>query len=196
MCFIWAVTDTHMIPLGYMLKDVASPAPEWMKAPVVTAVHSLSNCVSSDFADYIRLWKHNGWWLFDTPKAVKDAAASQGIAADQLTLFYYEAYDQQYDDESKRWQRISADDSFATDVVLPTSAKLSGFDVVTFNAGTSPECSPLSCNGLAAELPVNDFCLFASFEDAHAALERGEFKDCEPGPYQIVAVYQVGSAVA
>ena len=177
-----------MIPLGYMLKNVASPAPEWMNTPTVTTVHSLSNCVSSNFADYIQLWKHNGWWLFDTPKAVKDAAASQGIAAGRLGLFYYEAYDQQYDDEGNGWQPIAPDDAFPTEVIPPDRATLSGFDVVT------PECSPLSCNGLAAHLPVNERCLFDSFEEADAALERGEFRDSEPGPYRIVAVYHVDNA--
>lgn len=186
--------DEHMIPLGYMLKRVASPAPQWIGAAGVREVHSLSNCVSSDFADYIPLWKHNGWWLFDTPKAVEDAAADKGIALDGLSLFYYEAFKEQYDAEAKAWQPISPEADFPTNVVPPASAALSGFDVVTFYVGTSPECSPLSCNGLAADVPVNDRCLFDRFDEAYAALERGEFRECEPGPYRIVAVYQVDLA--
>jgi len=185
------MSDMNMIPLGYMLKDVASPPPEGMKLHAVTAIHSLSGCVSSNFGDYIPLWEHNGWWLFDTPKAVNDAADALGVESSSLGLFYYEAYDQQYDDQAKRWQPISADDAFPTDVVPPGSSTLSGFDVVTFCVGTSPECSPLSCNGLANDFAVNERCLFNSFEEAYASLERGEFKDSEPGPYRIVAVYQV-----
>ena len=38
---------------------------------------------------------------------------------------------------------------------------------------------------------MNERCLFDTFEDAYAAIERGEFKDSEPGPYRIVAVYLV-----
>jgi hypothetical protein len=189
-----AMDDKHMIPLGYMLKHVASPAPEWTAAPAVRAIHSLSNCVSSDFADYIPLWKHNGWWLFDTSESVKDAAASQGIASDELSLFYYEAFDEQYNDKAGCWQPFAPEPSVTTEVVPPTAATLSGFDVVSFYVGTSPECSPLSCNGLAADLPVNERCLFDTFLDAYAAIERGEFKDCEPGPYRIVAVYAVDAA--
>lgn len=183
-----------MIPLGYMLKSVASPAPHWMGSPGVTAVHSLSGCVSSDFAEYIPLWKHNGWWLFDTPGAVKDAAAELGVATDGLSLFYYEAFDQQYDDDKKSWQPFAAESggSFTTGVVQPNTATLSGFDVVNFFSQTSPECSPLSCNGLAAALPVNERCLFDSFDEAHAAVESGKFENAEPGPYRIVAVYLVG----
>ena len=62
---------------------------------------------------------------------------------------------------------------------------------MTFSAGSSPECSPLSCNGVAKELPTNAHCLFAGFEEAEAALSRGAFKDSEPGPYRIFAVYSV-----
>lgn len=182
--------DRQMIPLGYMLKSVAAPAPEWMNAPAVEAVHSLSNCVSSDFADYIPLWEHNGWWLFDSPQAIMAAAQGQDIAPNDLDLFYYEAFDLQYEDEHNFWQPIPAPE-LPTNVQPPPSAKLSGFDVVTFYAGTSPECSPLSCNGLAADIQTNEHCLFHSFDDAHAAIEGGAFKDSEPGPYRIIAVYKV-----
>jgi hypothetical protein len=152
--------------------------------------------VSSNFADYIPLWKHNGWWLFDTPDAVNDAAAQLGVETNGLSLFYYEAFDQQYDDESKSWQPFKPESggSFTMDVVRPHSATLSGYDVVSFFVQTSPECSPLSCNGLAATVPVNERCLFDSFDDAFAAVEKGEFEDTEPGPYRIVAVYLVEAA--
>jgi hypothetical protein len=190
------MSDKHMIPLGYMLKSVASPAPDWMKAPAVTAIHSLSGCLSSNFADYIPLWKHNGWWLFDSPEAVRDAAASEGIASDELNLFYYEAFNEQYNDEASCWQSFAPETSFPTEVVQPTSATLSGYDVVTFYVGSSPECSPLSCNGLAAEIYVNERCLFDTLEEAYAAIEQGQFKDSEPGPYRIVAVYLVDATDA
>ncbi len=73
----------------------------------------------------------------------------------------------------------------------PLRKQLEGFDVVTFWAGADPECSPLSWNYMAEELATNTHCLFATFEDAEAALNRGAFKDSEPGPYRILAVYSV-----
>ncbi len=190
------MNGNRMIPLGYMLKSIASPAPEWMEAPAVTAVHSLSGCVSSNFGDYIPLWMHNGWWLFDTPDAVKDAAAKLGVATDGLSLFYYEAFDQQYDDGNNTWQSFAPESggSFTAGVAQPKSPTLSGYDVVSFFVRTSPECSPLSCNGLAADLPVNERCLFDSFDEAFAALEGGKFEDSEPGPFRIVAVYLIETA--
>jgi hypothetical protein len=71
---------------------------------------------------------------------------------------------------------------------------MEGFDVVTFFAGTSPEHSPLSCNGMAKKIPTNEHCLIDSFEEAQAALVRGDFKNAEPGPYRIFAVYSVDSS--
>jgi len=193
LCSYPVMKEQHLIPLGYMLKTVASPPPEWLEAPAVKAVHSLSGCVSADFGDYIPIWKHNGWWLFDTPKAVYDAAEELKVETDGLTLFYYEAFDQQYDEKSKAWQPFEPETggSFTEGVVRPDSATLSGYDVVSFFVQTSPECSPLSCNSLAATLRVNERCLFDSFDQAFAALENGEFEDTEPGPYRIIAVYLV-----
>ena len=36
-----------------------------------------------------------------------------------------------------------------------------------------PECSPVSCKGVATELEVNRHCLFDSFEQAKGAIETG-----------------------
>jgi hypothetical protein len=179
-----------MIPLGYMLKTVTAPAPDWMNSQQVSAVHSLSGCVSPNFGDYIDLWQHNGWWLFDTPAAVRHAAESLNVSPQAFSLFYYEAFDRQFVEETNSWQPFTPEASFPTRVSRPDQAsiRLSGYDVVTFSAGTSPECSPLSCNGLAASLPANDRGLFDSFDTAYAALERGDFHDSEPGPYRIIAV--------
>lgn len=44
-------------------------------------------------------------------------------------------------------------------------------------------------NSIAEELPTNVHCLFASFDEAQIAIEKGAFKDCEPGPYRILSVY-------
>lgn len=74
---------------------------------------------------------------------------------------------------------------------LPEAKVLEGYDVVTFYVQTSPECSPLSCNSLAAEVETNTGCLLQSFEQARTLLENGTFNDSEPGPHRIFAVYSV-----
>jgi hypothetical protein len=75
---------------------------------------------------------------------------------------------------------------------VPAAKHLAGFDVVTFFTHTSPECSPLSCNALAATLAVNEHCLFPTFAQAKAALEGGAFHHSEAGPLRIFAVYTLG----
>lgn len=182
--------DRALIPLGYMLKRVASPPPDWMDAPNVSAVHSLSNCVSDDFGNYINLWRHNGWWLFDSPDAVRDAARELGVEPDAFNLFYYEAYPLEFDANSGAWRPFSPAD-FPTAVSPPQSAEHSGFDIVTYSCGTSPECSPASCNAMARELAVNSVCLLDSFEGAKAAIESGALAAAEPGPYRIISVYKL-----
>ena len=80
--------------------------------------------------------------------------------------------------------------SFGTNVSVPEAKVIEGYDVVTFSARTSPECSPLSCNSLVPEVETNSRCLL-QFEQARKLLESGTFNNSEPGPYRIFAVYSV-----
>jgi hypothetical protein len=179
-----------MQPIGYMYKRV-SVAPEWLNAPHVADIYSLSHHISDNFADYINYWQHNGYWLFNSPASIRALAKEQLISLDGLKLFYYEAHDFQYDDTSETWVSFAAEPSFETNVQSPNSCVLEGFDVTTFSVGTSPECSPLSCNRVAAEVFTNSHCLFPTFDAAVRALEEGWFKHTEPGPYRIIGVYSV-----
>jgi hypothetical protein len=177
-----------MVPAGYMAKRVYKQT-EWLTQHHVTDIYSVSGCISEDFADYINYWKHNGYWFFNSPEIIKNIAAENSIQLEGTTLFYYEAYENELEDEG--WRPWAPEPSMQTDVVLPPRKRLEGFDVVTFHAKSTPECSPLSCNGIAKELLTNAHCLFASFDEARANLDNGSFKNSEPGPYRIFAVYSV-----
>jgi hypothetical protein len=48
--------------------------------------------------------------------------------------------------------------------------------------------SPLSCNGMAEEISVNEFCLIDGLDAAVAAARRFGVEQPEPGPYVIVEV--------
>ena len=100
-----------------------------------------------------------------------------------------EAYEMEFNED--HWSPWSAEPSFPTNVVLPSTKQLEGFDVVTFSARTNPECSPLSCNSMAEDLHTNIHCLFESFDEAKRSLDDGLFKNVEPGPYRIFSVYSV-----
>jgi hypothetical protein len=49
-------------------------------------------------------------------------------------------------------------------------------------------CSPLSCNGMAENISVNEFCLIDDMETALTAARRFGVEQPEPGPYVIVEV--------
>jgi hypothetical protein len=183
-----------MIPAGYMAKRVLKK-PDWIEAQGVEDIYSISSHVSADFADYINYWKHNGYWLFDSPAVIESLARQYGIDMQGTKMFYYEIYDQEWDEKSCKWQAFLPEPSFDTDVKKPSSMALEGFDAVTFWAHTSPECSPLSCNGLAKDIKTNKHCLFESFDAAKTAVETNTMtaeNRGEPGPYRIFAVYSLG----
>jgi hypothetical protein len=177
-----------MIPVGYLAKRVAEK-PESLDAPQVADIFSVSNCISDNFANYIEYWKHNGYWLFDSPQILRGLAKDHAISLEGTSLFYYEAYALEFNGQS--WRPIHAESSITTRVSPPVHKKLEGFDVVSFFAGNAPECSPLSCNSLAEKVPTNSHCLLESFDEAERYLDGGVFERGEAGPYRIFAVYSV-----
>jgi hypothetical protein len=171
-----------------MAKTVSSK-PEWLKVPQVVDLYSVSGCLSEDFADYIEYWKHNGYWLFDSPEIIRGVAHENSIPLERTSLFYYEVYGMEFDGND--WCPFQPEPSVPTNVVPPAEKTLEGFDVVTFFARNAPECSPLSCNGMAQEIRTNEHCLFSSFDEAQEKVTVGAFNRAEPGPYRIFAVYSV-----
>jgi len=182
-----------MIPAGFMVKQV-SRKPEWLSAPTVEDIYSVSHCISKAFCDYIPHWKHNGYWLFNDIPTLQQVAVQAAVALEPYKLFYYEIHDQQFDADSKTWESFKPEPSFETAVAIPHEKQLEGYDVVTFSVGTNPECSPLSCNSLAEHLPVTTHCLLASFEESKRFIEDGLFDGSEPGPYRIFAVFSCEAA--
>jgi hypothetical protein len=185
------MTTSHyvMIPAGYMAKRIAQ-RPDWLKAPGVRDIYSVSTCVSKAFMDFIRFWRHNGYWFFDDPKAIQELARENSLDMRECTFFYYEVYEMEFDEQSKEWLSFKPSD-LSTHVIPPAKKQFRGYDIVTFNAGTSPECSPLSCNHLASEMSTNTHCLLETFEEARNSLESGEFDRTEPGPFRIFSVYTI-----
>lgn len=179
-----------MIPVGYMYKKVCHQ-PDWLKSSTVKKIYSVSGCVSKDFCDWVNEWKHNGYWLFDSPKVMETIAKEKSIDLSGMALFFYKASQQQWDDNEQQWVNYKPEETFETDVQLPKATRLEGYDVVSFCTGTTCECSPLSCNHLAECVKVNAHCLLSSYEEATSLIRAGKLKGCEPGPYRIFEVHSV-----
>jgi hypothetical protein len=177
-----------MLPAGYLAKKVAKK-PDYLVAPEVNDIYSVSGCISDMFDDYVDRWKHNGFWIFDSPEIIKSIAKENSIDLAETMLFYYEVYEKEFD--GSKWQPYGPDPSFETNVVIPAEKRLEGFDIVTFYCRNLPEHSPLSCNYMAKEIPTNGHCLLASFFEAESLITNGTFNDSEPGPYRIFSVYSV-----
>jgi hypothetical protein len=181
-----------MFPMGYMAKRIEG-SPGWHKPPQVSDVYSVNDCVNDNFADFVDYWKHNCWWFFDSPQLIQGLAQENSIDLQGTKLFYYEAHELEF--ASGNWRLFSPGPPWPVkpQVVPPLEKQLEGFDVVTIWVENSPdpEHSPLSCCGLAEELPTNAHCLFETFDEAYTALNTGKFTGCEPGVCRIFAVYSV-----
>ena len=65
--------------------------PEWLQAEGVRAVYSVSGCLSANFADYIKYWRHNGYWFFDSPEIMQQLMRDNDVDLAGTTPLYYEA---------------------------------------------------------------------------------------------------------
>lgn len=182
-----------MIPVGYMAKRIATK-PDWLKTDQVDDIYSVSNCTSHDFDDFINYWKHNGYWLFDSPEIIRRLAKEHDLSLEGTKFFYYEAYEYQYFEDSSEWECYEPDKSFKTNIEPPQEKVLEGYDIVSFYSQNDPEHSYLSCNHMAEKIKVNRHCLLETLEEAKALLEQKVFEDCEPGPCRIFAIYSVPNA--
>lgn len=184
-----------MIDLGYIAKRIKAVDKNWLpqssRSPNVVSVWSVSNCISEDFCDYSAYWKHNGYWFFDTPAALQEVANQAGVSLAGTRLLYLRAHPQQYDEEHGSWSPFAAVEDFPTRPVAPAIMEVVGYDVVTYAQQCQPECSPLSCNAIAAEHPVNENCLLGTLAEGVKLLEHGAFNNSEPGPFRIIEVNAV-----
>ena len=58
------------IPIGYFPKRIV-PRPEWLKAPGVLDICSVSECISPGPENWINHWRHNDMWMYDTEEIAR-----------------------------------------------------------------------------------------------------------------------------
>jgi hypothetical protein len=150
----------------------------------VRQIASVSECLAKRPDDWVQRWDFNRATCWNTE--AEAWACVPGESQSDFSVFAY---------------RIVAsrplDDVFPKDLpALPQEpARLPynriGYDVVERNAATGMlgfGCSPLSCNGMADNIPVNEFCLLDDLELALSTARRFDIEKPEPGPYVVIEV--------
>jgi hypothetical protein len=186
-----------VIPAGYLLKRVLPP-PGWLKPGVshVTAVCSVADCVNDNVLQPQEKWRHNSFGVSNTAEDLRLLACEEGVETADAQLFYYTAYELELESDgwtfdTEGWRpRSPAPSAAVPDCVNEPSSDaltLLGYDVVVF--GDFLEHSPLSCNSIATDVPVNEYCLFNDLAEARSAIDEGKFGGgCEEGLYTIFSV--------
>ena len=175
------VTRTSGLTLvGYFPKNTSVPA-AWSASEQVKEICSVSHCVNSPPPDWIDRWLHNEWGFFNSQQ---DATSVVPSGCEGFSVFAYRLLPVRF--VHGRAERLAIGDL----TVEPMQAAFVslGFDVVNKVWSVFFECSPLSCNYMAGEVPVNDFCLVADLEQAILLAERFSREEPEPGPYYVLEV--------
>lgn len=187
----------ELVLIGYVVKrfTVAAGdrrAPEY---PGVEEICSVSECCGGTAPPgWIDHWKHNpDTWLFDTPEAAWSVVPP--AERERYRLYAYRLLPLLFHESGQTTEHPLP--PALTAVPLPAAFSRLGYDAVQRHAGTTHRggnqppaffCSPLSCNGMAAEYPVNRYCLVDDLETAVAMARDFAAGNCEPGPYSVVEV--------
>jgi hypothetical protein len=174
--------------IGYFPKRVTSK-PDWLTAPAVLEICSVSECIAAAPDGWIHRWTHNELWVYDTRRAA--AAVVPVDAHPPFRIYAYRLLARLFQDGRQGPLEIPA---LAVEP-LPETFEALGFDAVSRSAGTSFECSPLSCCDLAQEMGANRFCLLPTLPAAIAAAVRFSTEQPEPGPYLVLEVLRDAGAV-
>jgi hypothetical protein len=175
-----------VIDAGFFPKIIVT-RPDWLKNPAIVEICSVSHCISAAPPDWIEPWRHNDFGWFNR---IADAMSviPAGQAAD-YRLFGYRLHPEVFSGGARTrfvWpDRVDPEP-------MPQNFRSLGFDSVSKSMETilGFECSPLSCNSMADEMPANPVCLFPTLDAALAGADRFSREQPEPGDYYVVEVLE------
>jgi hypothetical protein len=158
--------------------------PGWMIPEHVEEIASVSNCITKEPAEWIGYWRHNEMFVFDSPESALSVVPEKERS--DFEIHAYAIFLAQF----VKGRELPINLPAVCPQALPDDFELLGYDVVGRSCGTSFECSSLSCNGFAAETPVNRWCLVDDIQAAFDLAARVEPAGGEPGPYFVVEVWR------
>lgn len=161
---------------------------EWPKAEVVEEICNVSNCMSHGDWDWINEWRHNEMWVFDSPELALSVVPEE--ARSVCDVYGYRLYPVKFVKGTRQPFTITE----VNPVRLDERFEKLGYDLVSRETESDFGHSPLSCNGLAAEVSTNRYCLLETAAEAFALAPTlevpGQPLRGEPGPYHIVEVWR------
>jgi hypothetical protein len=175
-----------MIDAGFFAKRVALK-PEDLHAAGVREICSVGECISPGPEKWFELWLHNdlGWFnrIADALRTIPAGEESH------YRVFAYRIHPEKFTAAGRVRFAIPGN---VQPEPIPSGFRRLGFDSAnkTMESVLGLEHSPVSCNYMADELPVNEFCLFGELSDAIAAAERFAAEQPEPGDYYVVEVLE------
>ncbi|MBI3415804.1 MAG: hypothetical protein HY043_10900 [Verrucomicrobia bacterium] len=175
------------ILIGYFPKRTMK-RPDWLKAAGVEEVCSVSNCVSEDPDGWRDEWRHNEMWVYDTPELALSIIPE--TVRSEFELYAYKMFPVVFIDGQQQPFEIPN----LHVQPLPGYFERLGVDIVSRSAGSSFECSPLSCNHMAEQVEVTRQCLLEDVDVAFRLAAEFEAGGCEPGPYHVMEVWRLKQA--
>jgi hypothetical protein len=189
-----AAAELGGVVLGFRVKEPWVPDAAWFPAEEasVRVVCSVSDCLSEPPPGWVDRWDFNRARCYDSEAAAL-ATIPLGDGA-RYACFLYRLVPAVLDDDGRRVP-VDPDEVF-DDRLPPLPAPAAppagyvrlGYDVVSIGSTDGFECSPLSCNGMAGEIPVNRYCLLDDVERALGVARRFDEEQPEPGDYVVVEV--------
>ena len=157
-------------------------------------IASVSDCLSERPKGWVDRWDFNRATCWNTEAAAWASVPAESI--DEFHVFAYRLVPLLFDKSGIETPTTNDQlfpqklPSLPPDLAWPHFHRI-GYDVVKQNAAMGIlgfGCSPLSCNGMAESIPVNDFCLLDDLESAMAVARRFGVEQPEPGPYIVIEV--------
>ncbi|MFN7935668.1 MAG: hypothetical protein U0R19_20225 [Bryobacteraceae bacterium] len=153
----------------------------WNAAPQVTAIYSVSSCINDAPQGWLKRWLHNDWGFYNSHVDGRSVIPPNENGFEMLA---YRLLPVRF--HKGHTEPLSIDG--VAPEPLPPTYRSAGFDVVNKTYSAFFECSPLSCNSLAKDIPVNSCCLVNTLDEAIAVARKFSVEEPEPGPYFVIEV--------
>ncbi|MEJ2708725.1 MAG: hypothetical protein P8074_14010, partial [Anaerolineales bacterium] len=132
------------------------PAPTEFNSGTIREIANVAECISPGPEGWIQHWKHNPGGFFDTQELATQVIENN---PEEYDLYAYKVFPLRCKDGE-----IEAISIAKAPEWIPKDYHFLGYDIVTKSQADFFECSPLSCNYLANDYKVNQFCLIDELE--------------------------------